>query len=73
MRQVIGVEQMSEKLAVGADAAEADTAEIHAVVAARTTDELGFCRDAFLAPVRTRHLQCGIDGLGTGVGEEHMV
>jgi hypothetical protein len=39
VRQVIGIQRVAEQLAVAADAAQADAAEVHAVVALGAADE----------------------------------
>jgi len=73
VRQVVRVQRVAEELAVRSDAAEADTAEVHAVIALGAADELRLGRLPLLAPVGTRHLQRGVRGLRARVGEEHVV
>ena len=72
VRQVIDIHQLPEHLAVGADAAQAGAAHVHAVVAARAANQLGLGGLALETPVGARHLERRIGRLRTRIGEEHM-
>src|SRR5690606_24781787 len=71
--QVIDIHEGTEHLAVAADAAEAGAADVHAVIAACPTDELGLAGLAFQTPVRAGNLDGGVGSFRTGVREEHVV
>ena len=55
--QVVRLHRLAEHLAVGADAADGDAAEVDAVVALGATDQPRFFRTTLQAPVGAGHLQ----------------
>src|SRR5690349_9725826 len=67
-------EQLSrELLPIRLDAADRDSAESNAVIAALPADESNTLRLAFGLPIRERNLERCIDGFRTRVAEEHVV
>jgi hypothetical protein len=73
VRQVIGLERLAVDLAVADDAADRDAAEVDAVVALLAADEPGLGALALEPPVRARHLERGVGGLGARAAEEHVI
>ena len=73
-RQVIDAgQQRAEHLAVVDHAADGNTAEADAVIAALAADQPGASGLAAAVVIGQRHLQRGIDRFGTGVAEKHML
>src|SRR4029079_13652329 len=66
-------EHGAEELAVGNHAADADAAEIHAVIAALAADEPGPGAIALHAMIGKRDLERGIGGFRSGVAEERVI
>ena len=71
--QMIGVDPLAEQGAVSADAAQADAAEVYAVIALHAAEQLGLGGLALLAPVGAGDLQRGVGTLGAGAGEKHLI
>ena len=78
--EVVGVRQVvdagqhrAEHLAVGDDAADRDAAEADAVIAALAADEARARAFAAHALLGERDLERGVDRLGAGIAEEHVV
>src|SRR6185503_8896013 len=74
---IVGVRQMidagqhgAEELAVGDHSANADAAEIDAVIAALAADEPGAAALALGAMIGKRDLERGIGGFRSGIAEE---
>ena len=79
-RDVVGVRQMvdfrqqrAEIAAMAADAAHREPSPAHAMIGLGAADEANAARFAARAVIAARDLQRGINGLGTGIGEEDMV
>ena len=65
--------RLAERLAVADDAADRDAAEVDAVIALLAADQARLRALALRAPVRARHLERRVGGLGARAGEEHVV
>jgi hypothetical protein len=73
-RQVVDAgEQRSEESPVGDDAADRDAAEADAVIAALAADQARARAFAARVVIGDRDLERGIDRLGAGIAEEHVV
>ena len=66
-------QQRAEHLAVVENAADGGAAEIDAVIAALAADQARLGGVAFGPMIGERDLERGLDELGAGVGEEHVV
>ncbi len=74
VRQVVDAgQQRAEVLAVVDDAADRDAAEADAVIAALAADQAGAGALAAHIVVGERDLERGVDRLGAGIAEEHVV
>ena len=62
-----------EGFAVGLYAADGDATEINPVVAALAPYQSGACALPFGLMIGQCDFQCGVHGLGTGVGEEGVI
>ena len=72
--EMIGAaERVAELLAVGDHAADRDAAEADAVIAALAADEAHARGVAAHVMIGERDLERGVDRLGAGIAEEHMV
>ena len=65
--------RLAERLAVADDAADGDAAEVDAVIALLAADQARLRALALRTPVRARHLERRVRGLGARAGEEHVV
>ncbi|MPM82164.1 hypothetical protein SDC9_129225 [bioreactor metagenome] len=70
---VVRLHALPEQLAVAHDAADRDTAVVHAVVALLAADQARLGALALGAPVGARHLERGVGRLRARSGEEHVV
>ncbi|CAI8181965.1 MAG: Uncharacterised protein [SAR116 cluster bacterium] len=66
-------QQCAEHFAVGDDAADRNTAEIHPVIAALTPDQARAAALAAHTMIGNRHLQRGLDRFRSGIGIETVI
>jgi hypothetical protein len=73
-RQVVDAgQERAEELAIGDDAADRDAAEADAVIAALAADQARARALAAHMMIGERDLERGVDRLGAGIAEEHVV
>ena len=81
VRQIVRVREMidpgqqgaREGFAVGDHAPDRDAAKAHSVIAFGATDQAEAAAITACPVVGERDLECGIDRLRTGIGEEHVL
>ena len=73
VRQMVGINALAEHLAVAADTAHRNAAEVHAMIAFFTTDQQALARLAAQTPIRARNFQRCIGRFRAGTGEKHPI